>query len=187
MEVFIPAPGMHMVYNALAAISVGYLMGVKPAKMQQALAMFRNAGMRQEIIKRDGYTVIADCYNAGPESMEAALQVLADTPTQGRRIAVLGDMLELGVCSPAEHYRIGRLAAQTANALFTYGKMAGRYISGAVTGGMNQKRVTTYKTHEELADALKRFAKPGDVLLFKGSRGMRMEQALQMFFQQEKK
>lgn len=187
MEVFIPAPGMHMVYNALAAISVGYLMGVKPAKMQQALAMFRNAGMRQEIIKRDGYTVIADCYNAGPESMEAALQVLADTPTQGRRIAVLGDMLELGVCSPAEHYRIGRLAAQTANALFTYGKMAGRYISGAVTGGMNQKRVTTYKTHEELADALKRFAKPGDVLLFKGSRGMRMEQALEMFFQQEKK
>lgn len=187
MEVFIPAPGMHMVYNALAAISVGYLMGVKPAKMQQALAMFRNAGMRQEIIKRDGYTVIADCYNAGPESMEAALQVLADTPTQGRRIAVLGDMLELGVCSPAEHYRIGRLAAQTANALFTYGKMADRYISGAVTGGMNQKRVTTYKTHEELADALKRFAKPGDVLLFKGSRGMRMEQALEMFFQQEKK
>ena len=166
MEVFIPAPGMHMVYNALAAISVGYLMGVKPAKMQQALAMFRNAGMRQEIIKRDGYTVIADCYNAGPESMEAALQVLADTPTQGRRIAVLGDMLELGVCSPAEHYRIGRLAAQTANALFTYGKMAGRYISGAVTGGMNQKRVTTYKTHEELADALKRFAKPGDVLFY---------------------
>ena len=57
----IPLPGEHMVYNALAAISVGYLMGVKPAKMQQALAMFRNAGMRQEIIKRDGYTVIADC------------------------------------------------------------------------------------------------------------------------------
>ena len=65
--------------------------------------------------------------------------------------------------------------------------MAGRYISGAVTGGMNQKRVTTYETHEELADALKRFAKPGDVLLFKGSRGMRMEQALELFFQQEKK
>ena len=89
-----------MVYNALAAISVGYLMGVKPAKMQQALAMFRNAGMRQEIIKRDGYTVIADCYNAGPESMEAALQVLADTPTQGRRIAVLGGYAGAGRLLP---------------------------------------------------------------------------------------
>lgn len=187
MEVFVPAPGVHMVYNALAAICVGYLMDIKPAKMQRALAMFRNAGMRQEIFQKDGYTIIADCYNAGPESMEAALQVLSSTQTQGRRIAVLGDMLELGVCSQAEHYRIGRLAAKMTDAVFTYGKMGDRYSSGAVTGGMDQKRVTSYKTHEDLADALKRFAKPGDVLLFKGSRGMRMEQALELFFTKEKK
>ena len=187
MEVFVPAPGIHTVYNALAAISVGYLMGVQPARMQRAMSLFHNTGMRQKIYEKNGFTIIEDCYNAGPESMEAALDVLGAYETSGNRIAVLGDMLELGVCSQAEHYRIGRLAALKADALFGYGKHAERYVSGAVTGGMNQKRISSYSTHEDLCDALKRFAKPGDVLLFKGSRGMKMEKALELFLQTEKK
>ena len=181
MEVFLPATGIHMVYNALSAICVGYLLGVKPSRMQRALAMFRNSGMRQKIYEKNGYTIIADCYNAGPESMEAALEVLENVKTEGRRIAVLGDMLELGVCSQAEHHRIGRLVALKADALFTYGPMSSRYVSGAVTGGMNQKRIMSFTEHEELANALARFVKPGDALLFKGSRGMRMEKALELF------
>ena len=181
LEVFVPAAGMHMVYNALTAICVGHLLGVKNSRIQRALSMFRNSGMRQEIYEKNGFTIIADCYNAGPESMEAALEVLASVNTEGRRIAVLGDMLELGVCSQAEHHRIGRLVAAKTDALYTYGKLADRYIAGAVTGGMNQKRISSFTEHEDLANSLKRFAKPGDVLLFKGSRGMRMEKALKLF------
>ena len=181
LEVFVPAAGMHMVYNALAAICVGHLLGVKNSRMQRALSCFRNSGMRQEIYEKNGYTIIADCYNAGSESMEAALDVLAGLKTEGRRIAVLGDMLELGVCSQAEHHRIGRLVAAKTDALYVYGKMSDRYVAGAVTGGMSQKRIMSFNEHEELANSLMRFAKPGDVLLFKGSRGMRMEKALKLF------
>ena len=118
--------------------------------------------------------------------MEAALEVLENVKTEGRRIAVLGDMLELGVCSQAEHHRIGRLVALKADALFTYGPMSSRYVSGAVTGGMNQKRIMSFTEHEELANALARFVKPGDALLFKGSRGMRMEKVLQLFLDDKK-
>ena len=116
---------------------------------------------------------------------QAALNVLESYPGKGRRIAVLGDMLELGSRSSAEHYRIGRLAAQKADMLFTYGANAVRMITGAITGGMTAKNAEHFDTHEDLAHMLKMRAKPGDVILFKGSRGMRMEKALSLFFEEE--
>ncbi|MBQ7567143.1 MAG: UDP-N-acetylmuramoyl-tripeptide--D-alanyl-D-alanine ligase [Oscillospiraceae bacterium] len=120
-EIFIPVEGIHAVYDAMAALTVGILCGVKAERMQLALSHFRNTGMRQEITEHAGMTIIADCYNAGPESMEAELNVLGDYKTDGRRIAVLGDMLELGNRSWAEHYRIGRIAAKKADLIFAYG------------------------------------------------------------------
>ena len=174
-------------YNALAAATVGLAMGVKPETIQNELSIFRNTGMRQKIYERDGFTIIEDCYNAGPESTEAALEILAGfrSRTNGRCIAVLGDMLELGNRSAAEHYRIGRIAATKADVLYTYGINAERMVSGAITGGMKQKLIEHFDTHEELAHMLKMRARPGDVILFKGSRGMRMEKALALFFKEE--
>ena len=185
-EVFLPAPGRHNIYNALAALAVGTLFEVEPGKMQSAIAEFHNTGNRQRIFEKSGFTIIDDSYNAGPESMEAALRVLADHACSGRRIAVLGDMLELGNRSAAEHYRIGRIAAAKVDMLYTYGTNSERMVSGAITGGMKQKFVEHFDTHEDLAHMLKMRARPGDVILFKGSRGMRMEKALSLFLKEEK-
>lgn len=184
-ELFVPALGHHVVYNALAAVTTGLLLGLKPEKLQSQLSIFRNTGMRQKIYQHGSLTIIEDCYNAGPESMEAALSVLENMKTEGRRIAVLGDMLELGNRSSAEHYRIGRLAAAQADLLFTYGAHSNRTVTGAITGGMLFKNAEHFNTHEELARVLHARVRDGDVLLFKGSRGMKMERALQMFLELE--
>ncbi len=182
--VFLPVEGLHNVYDALAAIAVALLYRVSPVQIQEALGGFQNSGMRQKTYERDGYTVIEDCYNAGPESMAAALSVLSGKAGKGKRIAVLGDMLELGACSQAEHYRVGRLAAQAADVILAYGKNGARVVDGAITGGVDPKKVRAFDTHEALVEALRRFASPGDTLLFKGSRGMRMERVLELFFAQ---
>ena len=146
--------------------------------------MFRNMAGRQEIYEANGYTIISDCYNAGPESMAAALKVLGKRA--GRRIAVLGDMLELGDVTWAEHFKIGRIAAENAEIIYAYGPNGNRVSSGAITGGINPNFARHFDTHAELAAALKRLAKPGDVFLFKGSRGMHMEQVLELFLKDEK-
>ena len=177
--------GEHYVPDALAAISVGLEMGVDAAKIQERLSRFRNMAGRQEILEIRGYTVIKDCYNAGPESMAAALNVLGHKP--GRHIAVLGDMLELGVCTQAEHYRIGRIAAEKADVLMAYGPNAPRVIGGAITGGMNDRCAKAYDDQKKLAEALGRIARPGDVILVKGSRGMHMERVLDLFGKEDTK
>lgn len=186
-ELFVPVLGRHTVYNTLAAVTAALLMKVPPETIQAQISGFHNTGMRQKIYERNGFTIIEDCYNAGPESTEAALDILASfrPRTTGRCIAVLGDMLELGSRSAAEHYRIGRIAATKADMLYTYGVNTKRMISGAITGGMKQKYIEHFDTHEDLAHMLKMRAKPGDVILFKGSRGMRMEKALALFFKEE--
>lgn len=115
---------------------MGLLLGVKAEKIQARFSSFHNTGMRQKIYVKNGVTIIEDCYNAGPESTEAALDVLAGIKTDGRRIAVLGDHApELGNRSAAEHYRIGRLAVGKADLLLTYGEHSVRTLTGAITGG----------------------------------------------------
>lgn len=184
-EVYVPAPGRHTVYNALAAIAAGLLSDVEPYQIQNALANFENAGMRQKIYEHNGMTIIEDCYNAGPESMEAALSVLGQRSCNGRKIAVLGDMLELGNSSMAEHYKVGRLAAMHADMLFAFGNHAQRMVVGAVTGGMPANRVTHCESHEQMAKQVRGIARNGDVLLFKGSRGMKMEYVLKLVLDAE--
>ncbi|MBQ1281018.1 MAG: UDP-N-acetylmuramoyl-tripeptide--D-alanyl-D-alanine ligase, partial [Oscillospiraceae bacterium] len=180
-ELYVPAPGIHNVYNALAATVIGLMLDIEPAKIQRALANFHNTGMRQKIYKHGGMTIIEDCYNAGPESMAAALKVLGSR--EGRRIAVLGDMLELGNCSAAEHHKVGRLAAIHADMLFAYGTNAERMVIGAITGGMPNNSVYHFESHEQMARMLRNRTHTGDTLLFKGSRGMRMEHVLSLFLE----
>ena len=175
--------GRHYVSDALAAVAVGLQLGVAPEKISEGLANFRNMAGRQQIFEADGYTIIEDCYNAGPESMAAALNVLGNRP--GRHVAVLGDMLELGVCTQAEHYKVGRIAAENADVLFAYGPNSVRMLNGARTGGMSENKARAFTDRTRLVAALKQAAKPGDVILFKGSRGMRMELILQQFLQKD--
>jgi len=175
--------GQHYVSDALAAVSVGLSFGISGDEICQALSRFQNMAGRQEIIEHEGYTIIKDCYNAGPESMAAALTVLGNR--QGRRIAVLGDMLELGMCAAAEHYRVGRIAAEKADMVFAYGPNSARVVSGALTGGMPNARTEAFEDVDALVAALKRVVKAGDVLLFKGSHGMHMEIAVEKLLTNE--
>ena len=174
--------GEHYVLDALAAVTVGMQMDITPENIAKSLSAFRNMEGRQEIYEKNGFTIISDCYNAGPESMTAALSVLGNRA--GRRVAVLGDMLELGKCTDAEHYKIGRVAAEKADVLLAYGDHSLRLLYGAITGGMSQDKARAFTDKQKLVQALKQMAKPGDVLLFKGSRGMRMEEVLEKFLEE---
>ena len=176
--------GEHFVGDAMAAICVGLKLAVPYDRIVRSLASFQNMSGRQEIYKDGEYTIIKDCYNAGPESMAAALGVLGNR--HGRRIAVLGDMLELGDCAQAEHYKVGRIAAEKADLVFAYGPHAGRVIDGTLTGGMPETMGRAFEDRDELVKALKRAARPGDIILFKASRGMHLELVLEAFLNKEK-
>lgn len=176
--------GRHFVADAMAAVAVALELGVSPIHIREQLSMFRNMAGRQEIYRAGEFTIISDCYNAGPESMAAALKVLGKR--KGRRIAVLGDMLELGGVTWAEHFKIGRVAAENADIVCAFGPNANRVTGGAITGGMNPAFARQFDSHEEMAKALKYLAKPGDTLLFKASRGMHLEKVLEAFMKEEK-
>ena len=175
--------GIHYVSDALAAVGVGLALGVEPEQIRLALRDFRNMAGRQEIFEAKGCTIIKDCYNAGPESMAAALNVLGNKP--GRHVAVLGDMLELGGCTQAEHYRVGRIAAEKANIVLAYGPNSSRVINGAVTGGVPQSMAHSFEDRDALVNAMKQMIRPGDVILVKGSHGMHMELALEKFLEEK--
>lgn len=172
-------PGAHNVCNALAAAAVGLLLGQTPEEIAAGLAGYQASGMRQNLYEKNGYHIYADCYNASPDAMEAALRVLGAMAPEGRRFAVLGSMLELGDYAEEGHRRAGRAAAEHADALYAYGSDAAAMVAGAQERGM--VRAFAFDDHAALVAALLRDARPGDALLFKGSRGMRMERALGMF------
>ena len=175
--------GYHYIIDAMAAVGVGIELQVAAEDIARRLREFRNMEGRQEIFQAKGCTIIKDCYNAGPESMTAALAVLGKKP--GRRVAVLGDMLELGVRSPAEHYRLGRVAAEQADLLLAFGPFSAHTVRGAITGGMPTQLAKGFEDRDAMVQIMKHIIKPGDVLLVKGSRGMRMELILDRFLQDE--
>lgn len=172
-------PGAHNVLNALAAAAAGLLLGETPGQIAAGLASYEASGMRQNIYEQDGYQIYADCYNASPDAMEATLAVLGTMAPGGRRFAVLGSMLELGAYAEEGHRRAGRAAAQHADALYAYGPDADAMVAGAKEKGMD--RAYAFDDQAALVAALRQDARKGDALLFKGSRGMRMERALQLF------
>ena len=167
--------GRHYVADALAAVAVGLAFGVTPERIGQRLGAFENMAGRQEIFDVQGLHIIKDCYNAGPESMAAALKVLGKRT--GRRIAVLGDMLELGDHAPAMHETVGNLASEHADLVLAYGPHAAFVAKGA--GHICR----IFDSHESMAAALKALVQPGDTLLFKGSHGMHMERVLERFLE----
>ncbi len=179
-EFHICCGGVHNLQNALLAVAVGQLTGRSAEQIRAGLENFVNTGERQKITKlSNGVTVISDCYNAGPDSMRAALNVLGESACSGRRIAALGDMLELGEHSHKAHYEVGSRATSRADLIFAAGNWAESVKLGAQESGFDTRNIHAYKTVPELAAELKDELRDGDVLLIKGSRGMRMEQILE--------
>ena len=165
--------GNHFVPDALAAVAVGLAMDVPVEVIRKRLMAFENMAGRQEIFRAGEYTIIKDCYNAGPESMAAALNVLGSRT--GRKVAVLGDMLELGDHAPAEHRKLGELAAQKADVILAYGPNAPYVVEGS--GG----KAEAFDNRDAMTAALKEIALSGDVILFKASHGMHLELVAEQF------
>jgi UDP-N-acetylmuramoyl-tripeptide--D-alanyl-D-alanine ligase len=166
--------GRHQVVNALFAIAVGIELGLNRAEIARGLAECGPSKMRLELWEHDGVRVLDDAYNANADSVGAALQTLRELPCKGRRVAVLGDMAELGAHSEAAHEEIGRRAAELGvGQLFAVGKMAPVVARGARDAGLN--RVFEFADLETAAAAVKSFVKSGDVVLLKASRATRLE------------
>ncbi|AKX93589.1 UDP-N-acetylmuramoyl-tripeptide--D-alanyl-D-alanine ligase [Neomoorella thermoacetica] len=177
VRVQLPVPGRHNVEDALAALAVGFSLGVEPETMARSLADWPAEDLRQDLRPGPGGSLVFnDAYNANPESMEAALQALGALP--GRRVAVLGAMLELGPAEVELHRRVGRFAAARGlYRLITVGELAGEIAAGALEAGMPADQVFACLTHEEAAGHLRGLGH-GDVVLFKGSRLTGMEKVL---------
>jgi UDP-N-acetylmuramoyl-tripeptide--D-alanyl-D-alanine ligase len=166
--------GRHQIVNALFAVAVSEELGLGRAEIQRGLAECQPPKMRLQFWEANGVRVLDDAYNANADSTIAALETLCDLPLQGRRVAVLGDMEELGAHSEPAHAEIGRRAAELKiGQLFAVGKMAGAIAKSARDGGLN--RVIEFENVEAAMSAIKNFLKSGDVVLLKASRASRLE------------
>jgi UDP-N-acetylmuramoyl-tripeptide--D-alanyl-D-alanine ligase len=166
--VSIPALGRHSVHNALAAAAAAYAAGLDATTIARGLARPFRVPHRTTLLDLGPIRVLDDSYNAAPDSMIAALDLLATLP--GRRVAILGEMLELGDASEAEHRRVGEYAGRTADLVLATGPMARAYTSAAVGAGGTGHDVDRREIEAYLA--------PGDVVLIKGSRGAAMDELL---------
>ncbi|HMM20352.1 MAG TPA: UDP-N-acetylmuramoyl-tripeptide--D-alanyl-D-alanine ligase [Selenomonadales bacterium] len=177
--VAVPAPGKHNAYNALAAVAVGLEMGLTPAEINAGMGTFLPSGMRLNVEIFGDYTVINDAYNASPMSMAAAAEALASI-AKGRKVAVLGDMLELGDVAVEAHRRVGKkLAEEGIQVVVTVGELARHIAKAALDSGVDV--TVACQTHDEAQEALRKLMRPGDTILIKGSRGMKMETVLTLF------
>lgn len=174
--------GRHNVANALAAAAAATALGVPLETVRAGLEAFRPVAMRSELRELKGRTIVADYYNANPASMRAALEALAAMGSGRRTVAVLGDMLELGEAGPELHREIGETAARFGTGIVIAVGTLGRHIAeGARSAGMTSGRVFEAGDTSQAATALRDHSRPGDVVLVKGSRGMKMEKILEEF------
>lgn len=184
-NVEVPALGKHNVYNSLAAYSVGVLLGMTDEQIRRGLKSFVSADMRLNVYDVGGITVIDDCYNASPESMRAAIDVLVTMAAKKNThsAALLGDMLELGEYSRLMHDQLGQYAAQMqVQKLFCYGQMADIIAEAAIKKGIRAENVFVCldtRDAQGMADVILQTLSPGDILLVKASRGIRAERIIE--------
>jgi UDP-N-acetylmuramoyl-tripeptide--D-alanyl-D-alanine ligase len=178
-EVTLALLGRHNVRNALAAILVGDRFGIPRSEAARALGALRPARHRLErMTTAAGIAVIDDTYNANPASMRAALALLGTMETRGARRAVLGDMLELGPDAPRLHEEVGRAVPRTAW-LYAAGAHAADLERGALAAGVDPSRIRRFEDVPAMAEAVVKDARPGDLVLVKASRGMRLERVVE--------
>lgn len=186
-EVALAVLGAHQVLNALAAAAVGVAMHVPAADIVAGLQSYHGLYGRMMLRRGAGsVTLIDDTYNASPQSMRVALQCLGHTRVTGRRLVVLGDMLELGDRSPALHEEVGVLVAQSGvQELITFGPLAQHIAQGAQGAGMSPASIHMTMHTEDTVALLRSLRRVGDVMLLKGSRGMAMERLVQALTEPE--
>ena len=173
--------GVHNVSNALAAAAIGFSLNLSGTAISQGLARFRPPAMRSQIVMHHGVQIVNDCYNANPASMKAALQLLSQWRPARERVAVLGDMLELGRDTQQLHCEVGRFAAgMQLSRLIVCGDLGHEIAAGAKQAGMSSSAIVELPDAASAADLLKKTVRQGDVVLVKASRGMKMEQIVQV-------
>jgi UDP-N-acetylmuramoyl-tripeptide--D-alanyl-D-alanine ligase len=173
----LPAPGLHMLYNALAATAVGLSLGLAPEETAGALGQFRPIHRRSQVVTlSSGVHLLNDCYNANPGSMAMALSTLMELKDHGLAAAALGDMLELGAGAAADHRELGRRAVRLGlDILVIYGNHRLDVADGAREAGLSPDRIFPVERRADGARILQKLLAPGDWLLVKGSRSMHME------------
>ena len=173
IPVRIPGLGKLSVHNALAGAAVGHAAGMEPAVIGHALSAGWSAAHRGQVLRLGRVTVIDDSYNASPPSVTAALDLLAGLP--GRRVAVLGEMLELGKGAASGHREVGVAAAATCDLLVVVGPGAVGIAAGARGAGLDASRIIEARDPEAALDVLRRRLRDGDVVLVKASRGVELD------------
>ena len=172
----VPLPGAHMVLNALAATAVGVLMGLSLPQIADGIASVRAVGGRSRVVQCASLTLIDDCYNANPDSMKAALDLLG--LAKGRKVAVLGDMFELGKEERQLHAQVGKYAAQKGiDCLLCAGGLSQSMYEAAKAAGLQE--AYHFAGREELEAHLAEYLKPGDSVLVKASHGMVLEKTVE--------
>lgn len=189
--VCLPTFGTHNVENALAAFAAGKYCGMEPEEIIEALAKYKPSGMRQKLVELDTIRVVEDCYNAGPDSMVAAIHTFSamarDKRYPGRKILVIGDMLELGDLAKQAHYDIGNLVAKSdIDILYCYGELSKESSLGAreALGGDHSRQVLYFLEKQALTTDLLEQLKRGDTVWFKASRGMKLEEVISRIYEQ---
>jgi len=174
-HVHLRVPGEHNVYNALAAIAVGAFYGMKMEQAVAGVEKFVPSDKRMNIIRTDKLLILNDCYNASPASVEAAVNVLCGLEST-RKVAVLGDIKELGDFAPAAHGKIGKKVARAGlDCLIAIGENAKFIYRGALEGGLAESQVYCFKTRQQAIEALPGLIQNGDAVLVKASRAMQLE------------
>jgi UDP-N-acetylmuramoyl-tripeptide--D-alanyl-D-alanine ligase len=172
--------GRHQIYNALQAAAVGYFAGMDLDEIRVGLENAEFPRMRMEPVTVDGVRFVNDCYNANVVSMKAALQMIRETPCNGRKVAVLGDMLELGEWTQSAHGDIGAMAANCGLALLiTVGQCARLIAQAAIEAGMETHRVLPLATTAEAEETVRTLVQEGDFVLVKGSRRLQLERIVE--------
>jgi UDP-N-acetylmuramoyl-tripeptide--D-alanyl-D-alanine ligase len=172
-----PMSGRHAVMNLLAAIAVAQVFQIAPERLRPAVAGFAVGGMRGQRSEHRGIVIWNDCYNSNPEAAQSMLDVLRETPA-ARRIAVLGEMLELGTASEELHRQVGGYAAGRADLLIGVRGAARHMVEAAAQAGVEAE---FFEDPAEAGDRVRQLARSGDAVLFKGSRGVKVERALERF------
>jgi UDP-N-acetylmuramoyl-tripeptide--D-alanyl-D-alanine ligase len=175
--VTMPALGRHSVHNGLAAAAVGRAAGLDATTIARGLGRGSRAPHRTTLIETPRWRVLDDSYNAAPDSMAAALELLADLP--GRRVAVLGEMLELGDGSVEAHRGVGRLVPAPPDRLVTVGAGARDIATGAVEAGLDPAKVAMAEDRDEARDLLLASGSTGDTILVKASRGAALDELVE--------
>ncbi len=183
IDVNLPLPGRHQVSNALAAAAAASSLGLELESIEKGLSRFKPLPQRAEIIKTKGITILFDAYNANPDSVKTALELLSlHAQEKGQKIALFGEMLELGDFSESAHYEIGKLAASHGvSRLIALGKSATIIAEGARASGFPADAILSHQEITVIGTALIKMLRPGDTLLIKGSRGSKLERLLPLF------